>query len=57
METDNSAVQEALSIIDSALKEIANRDLVSSSEMSNALLDIRNAVVLSVSTGGDTSGE
>lgn len=57
METDNSAVREALSIIDSALKEIANRDLVSSSEMSNALLDIRNAVVLSVSTGGDTSGE
>jgi hypothetical protein len=35
-------VDEATEIIDNALKEISQRDLVSSSEMRDTLLDIRN---------------
>jgi len=38
----HSIVDEATEIIDNALKEISQRDLVSSSQMRDTLLDIRN---------------
>jgi hypothetical protein len=40
METEQ-IIKEATEIIDKALKEISGRDLVSSSQMSDLLLDMR----------------
>lgn len=40
-EQENTAVAEALAIIDKTIKEISGRDLVSTSEITDALLDMR----------------
>jgi hypothetical protein len=44
-------VDDATQIIDNALKEISQRDLVASSEMRDTLLDIRNLFSSSVKSG------
>ena len=46
METEQ-IIKEATEIIDKALKEISGRDLVSSSQMSDLLLDMRQLMQLS----------
>jgi hypothetical protein len=38
---ENEALQEAIEIIDKALKEISGREIVSTTEMSDLLLDMR----------------
>jgi hypothetical protein len=47
--TDTTALEEAMKIVDNAIKEISGRDIVSTSEMSDLLLDVR--LVLSSVTG------
>lgn len=41
MTMENEAVEEALKIIDKALQDISGREIVSSAEMSDILLDMR----------------
>ena len=38
---ENEALKEAIEIIDKALKEISGREIVSTTEMSDLLLDMR----------------
>lgn len=45
---ENYNSEELIKVIDDALSNISQRDLVSSSEMRDTLLDIRNIVSVSV---------
>ena len=50
---ETSVIEEAMKIVDNAIKEISGREIVSTTEMSDILLDVR--LMLSSMTGQDTA--
>jgi hypothetical protein len=53
MTDTNDAVTEALSVIDKALAQMLRRELVSSGEVTDVLLDVRTLLTLPATAGTD----
>ena len=53
IETRESVIAEALAVIDKALAEMLRRELVSSGEVADLLLDLRSLLTASVATSDD----
>lgn len=51
----NAVIAEALSVIDKALSGMLNRELVSSGEVADVLLDVRSLLTAPSTTEGDDS--
>jgi hypothetical protein len=49
----NAVIAEALSVIDKALNGMLNRELVSSGEVADVLLDVRSLLTAPAPTGDD----
>ena len=45
-ETNDAVIQEALGVIDKALSQMMSRELVSSGEVTDVLLDVRSLLTL-----------
>lgn len=53
IDTRESVITEALAVIDKALAEMLRRELVSSTEMADLLLDLRSLLTSNASTTAD----
>jgi hypothetical protein len=49
-ETPDAVINEALSVIDKALSQMMRRELVSSGEITDVLLDVRSLLTMPTST-------
>jgi hypothetical protein len=49
-ETNEAVINEALSVIDKALSQMMSRELVSSGEITDVLLDVRTLLTMPAST-------
>lgn len=52
-ETNEAVIQEALSVIDKALGQMMSRELVSTGEVTDVLLDVRSLLTLPVPVPAD----
>ena len=53
-DTNEAVISEALSVIDKALAQMMSRELVSSSEFTDVLLDVRSLLTLPAPVAADT---
>jgi hypothetical protein len=55
-ETTEAVISEAVSVIDKALGQMMSRELVSSGEVTDVLLDVRSLLTMSVVKDRETVG-
>ena len=55
-ETSEAVISEAVSVIDKALGQMMSRELVSSGEVTDVLLDVRSLLTMSVVKNRETVG-
>ncbi len=55
-ETNDAVINEALSVIDKALSQMMRRELVSSGEITDVLLDVRTLLTMPAHAASATAG-